>query len=388
MKALRSSFGRLVAAVPGPVHRAVDLRRALGLSAELSWQVFRVATATDASTIAPFIPKPGSIKRLVEVAGARGVSPTIIHAVRDAHEQYERVMVQHAGDRGAFSAIIEGVGAGAGIGIDIKDRRAAFRANRNMWGVQARTRIATSIIVPGLPKGAIDAVVLGALTDFYAVRPVVTVDMQLSIAATDEEGRTPDAHRAATSSDAWEGVGLLRQFSSPQLPTLNTGVSADGVPRASLTLPGIGRSNGISLYYARALHDESRDRISTGGIIHRPCEVAIIDLLLARDQERWCEPSASVYLRIDDVDQVGERRPQDKHPWDVPVTRVEGLREVAPIPEAPDYVAAVASLLERYGWSEREFDLYRVRMEYPVLHSLIEVSVAQRMPDSETGVAL
>lgn len=177
----------------------------------------------------------------------------------------------------------------------------------------------------------------------------------------------------------WDRVGLLREASSPQLPPLRLETPPGGVPHGSLTLPGLGRRSAITLYYARALRDEAHGRIDVGGIVHRPCELAVLDVLVARTGVRWAPPTGALYLRIDDVDMVGERRPQDRHPWDVPVVTVESVRQVAPVPEAPSYADAVAAILDRYGWQDLEFDLHRVRMEYPILHSLIDVTL-ERLP--------
>lgn len=65
-------------------------------------------------------------------------------------------------------------------------------------------------------------------------------------------------------------------------------------------------------------------------------------------------------------------------PASVAIQGAAGVTDVPRMAEAPQYPEMVRHVLERMGWAGRRFDLYRARIEYPLLHGSVELSVRQR----------
>ncbi len=147
---LRASLSGLIGAVPsvGELRKAADLQRALGIGNTLAWQVHKLAHARDPLVEASSVPRAGGMKRLFEAAAQHGVPAEHIADSAAASAEFDELVKVHAGNRTAFDSMISGLTDEGSQLADAQQKRAAFRANSHLWGVQARTQLKCSILSP------------------------------------------------------------------------------------------------------------------------------------------------------------------------------------------------------------------------------------------------
>ncbi len=117
--------------------------------------------------------------------------------------------------------------------------------------------------------------------------------------------------------------------------------------------------------------------------VRTPVEVAILDLLLHEDTYGPIEPSVFVH-----AEHTGEM------PWEglihnrhrLPVHHSVVYLGKGPTalhtPDVPRYAEMARHVFERAGWEAERFDVYRCRIEYPVMPS--SIGVAFDLPDAPT----
>jgi hypothetical protein len=58
-------------------------------------------------------------------------------------------------------------------------------------------------------------------------------------------------------------------------------------------------------------------------------------------------------------------------PFHERITRVDGGAAAAYLRESPRYLELLRAVTEQVGWTLDEFDVYRVRIEYPLLYTAL-----------------
>ena len=97
----------------------------------------------------------------------------------------------------------------------------------------------------------------------------------------------------------------------------------------------------------------------------------------------WAEPGsvrATVYGRMQHPEDVFEARSEDLLPQRVAATYL-GASETPPtILDVPDHTEAIRHILTERGWFGTRFDVFRCSVQYPVLHTMIRLSVDAKQP--------
>ena len=86
---LRSAIADMFAGVPGGVRKSYDVNKLLGVDARLSWQVFKLTGPGDALSLAPHVPLPAAMRRLLAAAAKHGIQPDRVAGVRTAFDAFE-----------------------------------------------------------------------------------------------------------------------------------------------------------------------------------------------------------------------------------------------------------------------------------------------------------
>lgn len=396
LASVRASFRLLLAGLRQPVRRAADAQRALGIGRVLGWQVFRLANAEDPLLAAPFVPRSEALSKILSAANQNGVSETVLREVEAACAAFEVVVREHAGDRGAFESMISMLGdadAGDGMG-SLRDRRAAFRSSSNLWGVSAHTKVACSVCHPTPDGIAYDVLNVWGNVGVKQLRAGVNLHVSSRSGVSSDPswrgilpgiGIEEASHRVPIESA--KAVGLLEQFCSRPLPILIARDSGQGIIDLSMELRGVGRASSVTYYLRRFTHaGMKRDEGPQNQVcfIAMPTEHVVIDMLIPAGDTDPGTAGAAVYGRLNDVHHALQTDARDRLPINVSNTYLGSSLADLHIPDAPKYPEMVRHLLEEQGWQNTAFDIYRCRLQYPLLHTAIRASVAGPGASSRT----
>jgi hypothetical protein len=386
---VRRAFGRLVESLPAPIRRAADLQRSLGVGKVLGWQVFRVWSAPDPLLVAPYIPSPAVLRRVLKAGAARGVPHAVIEDVAAACEAFESLIQHHAGDRGAFESMVAGL-TQAPAQTTIRDRRAAFRASSRLWGVFAQAQIGCAIYNPGKDRTQ-SAMVMG-FVGVQQLRPGVRLKVSTRSCARDDpedeaaHGGVPVEPPIADEGPVADegGMDLLGEFCTRPAPSFVTSELAPGVLETNLEFSGVGRSSAVTYFLRRLVPQWSspgEGRYGISAVSRVPSEVLCLDMLVPVG---WTDPAtaeAGVYGNLYDVERGARRERSDRLPISETTEYLGGSIESLHTPEFGRYREMIESVLRDLGWSDLRFDVYRCRVHYPILHACVAAgaSAARRV---------
>lgn len=371
---LRSSLARLLEELAG-IRRAADLERALGLDRPLAWRIFRTATATDPAQVLAHLPTANQLLRVVEIARGRSVSALTLSAIIDAHHRADAAISASAESRQAFAALLSGQSRESLAPIEHRVRRDAFRSNTHLWGVHCRTLAFAAIFRFGARPDAMDAIAARAWIDLYASRAQTNTMLLSRFRATHENEVVPEGGTRVGPMEVVPGYGTQNNLNVTRtdLP--------DGFQETRIKLPGIGRQSRVSLFM-RMHVDAANVADARAGIAHtvcHPAEAIVFDLIVPAG---WSDPTtatSAAFARPHEVHRASERHPEDRIPiYDEPslIANVQGVPPLPDIPRWPDVIQAV--LAER-SWQGERFDVYRLRVAYPILHTNILLDVQPRI---------
>jgi len=382
-------LGSLSKGKGGGIRRAADVQRELGINRKLAWQVYKIAFGPDPLAQANHVPKPVAMEGFFEAAIKREVPVRLIKSVRAAFAEFDELVRVHAGSRSAMDSMVSGLrddrGAG-GLGsesIDVQHRRAAFNANSHIWGIHARTQLSCAIYATSATDPLrLDSVRLRGMFDLKWLRR----DVSWTIART----RISDSDNVVRKTvvrlpldvpgDEPEGANLIREFCSQPMPAFGTYVSSSGSRCLELLASSIGKSSAVTyvsgehsigaLPRYRCEHNDFHGFIT---LIRTPCEVLIHDMLVARDTFGSINPQAHILGDLRVGDDFSLDRPQDRLSQGATVIYLGRGPSVLHTPEVPRYSEIAQYAFNRMGWDAAKFDVWRCRVEYPVMPSSVVV---------------
>lgn len=381
LQRLRTSLAEVIASVPGPIVKPAELQRALKIDMKLSCKVFKVVSASGSLAAGPHVPGLGALRTFLNAARKAGVQETLLGAATDAASQFDRLVASHAGDRTAFDSMISSfAGTDDAAAITLQHRRATFRGQRHIFGVQARLQVQCIVAQPAEDPRFLD---LARITGFQSLRqlrpnaPLVIA----SACATNDDGTVRDTHIEPLdpTADPSSSIALINQFCSQPPPQFRAVQRAPGAIRRVLVSDGVGKKAAITCvegHVARGVVPRYREPENTTGAaiasIRMPCEGLLLDLLVREDTFQPFEPR--VYA-------CGEHLGELAGPGaSTELQRLEPLETVSYLgrgpsvlyaAEFPRYAALGQYVFDRLGWDASRFDVYRCRVEYPVLPSTV-----------------
>ncbi len=356
------------------VKRSTDLRRRLSLDAALAWQVFSLAHAAEPLAAVRFIPKAGAMERFTLAARKAGATPAVCAAVAQAFTEYEALVRVHAGDRDTFAAMLSAHQPAEGA-TWLKLRKAAFRANRGIWGISLECS-ANAVVFNQRPTGEMDALAVRGRLGANGFRAGVSVAMSISMRvwggnSPAPEGRIPenDPSKVVTS-----GGGLIERACSQPLPKVESRACPDGTFRDFVTLDGLGRRSKATVWWTSFGANFPGSRNPPHGCSSpcpEPTEIQIVDLLIPHG---WGDPARlrcrAVGPDVRFTPGVGGSLPNEGA-----VAHLGQRLESLYTPNAPAHVGLVTDEIRRLGWQTTTFEIFRCIVKYPVLHSTTHLYV-------------
>jgi hypothetical protein len=387
VRRLRSAVRGVIGGLPqaGALRKAADLQRCLEIDSKLAWQVHKLAFAVDPTAGSLHFPKSVSMMRFLDAAAKRGASADRVESAQEAMAELDQLIKVHAGDRGAFDSMLSGLHAGASEELDMFHKRAAFNASSHFLGVQAKVNLGCTVYHPSASDPErFDALVLHGKLGLRRLRRGTSWIASWVRAADEDDIKLQPVVREPLEpeAEALHGVSLLTEFCSKPLPKiLQTPVSDDTI-NFEISNDGIGNAQAVTAIlgdvYRRAFvrYRDAHNRIQCSRItVRTPSAVLVQDVLVHEGLFDPAEPRLSVYS--DHRDQspivVGGVRESDRLSVQETVVRLgQGLDDLY-TPDVPRYPEMVEYALHRMGWDPEKFEVWRCRVEYPVMPSTVTV---------------
>jgi hypothetical protein len=172
---------------------------------------------------------------------------------------------------------------------------------------------------------------------------------------------------------------ILEEFSSKPLPRIEPTISPLGMHETNLVFDEIGKAAAVDVFLASTSKDryDSQPQPSFGAMlgISIPREVSIMDVLVPVG---WTDPRtvrASRHGHINMYEGISQRIPEFAMPMSETAVHLGSELGALVSPEIPRYPEVVRHMLEELGWSRTVFDLYRLRVPYPTMHTWVHLRV-------------
>lgn len=349
-----------------------DVQRALGIDTALAWQLFRVGSLPDPVAAGPDVPRPGPLSKALRAAAARGVSQAVIQEVRQACDEFERLVERHAGDRALFDSMVRGLRRDTSQ-IPLRDRREAYRTNTSIWGLQAQTTYVLAAYYPNRDGRTEDRAALWGYVGMRSLRmgpPAHVVRFRAAAWSSEkqEQGQqTPVARNR---------VDMFTEFSTKPLPPIHASESEPGALELTFSTDVVGRS-GEATYFLRdiaeRLGESPQPWWGMGTAARIPSEFLIMDLLVPAG---WCDPgTARVDTYCNFYDRASKCLDEDRMPIQETIAHLGQDLLSLRSPHVDDCPEMVAEFLRGQGLENTRFDIFRCVVQYPVMFSGVVVRV-------------
>lgn len=377
---LRGALAEVIAAVPEDIAKGADLHRALQIDRKLSWRVFKVASAADPVAVGPHVPSRASMSTFFKAARKRGVPKTLIETASRVATDFEALVVAHAGDRATFDSMVSALaGDESAEQIDLMHRRLAFRGQRHILGAYAKTRLKFVAIQPNEDPMWLDVMHVEGFVGLRRLRGDAPLVVSYSGARNDDGSPLIVRREPLEPVSGPHGMALLRQFCSEPLPEFRFVEAGPGFMKGELIAHDVGNRTAVTCVEGHVMpaalpryREEGNVLSGTIATVRTPCEVLVLDLLLRRNTYGPVKPTAFVH-----AEHLGEMAwdtaIQERHrlPGNPRVDYLGRGPSVLHTPDVPRYAELGRYVFERIGWDGDEFDVYRCRIEYPVMPSSV-----------------
>lgn len=331
----------------------------------------------------------GEAVRTVRPSVNHSAPATLLENVNRALDDFEELIRIHAGDRASFKIMFTDCARTGRGAADLVNRRTAFRATSSIWGVQAKTHLQTALVQPGDDPHLTH---LAMVKGFYKLRQL-RADAAWTIARTRYMDSDRVVRRSYTLSpidpafEGIQGISLLGDFCSRPLPKIREVNMGGGLVRWEVMGNGIGDTAAITCVegnvaynVASRYRDEHNPFGETAATVCVPIEVVIVDFIIREDTFGPIAPTAAVYGKLPGSTLFPSTEPEcDRLAMDESVTHLGKGPSVLHTPDVPKYPEMARYIFDQLGWDGERFDVYRCRIEYPVVPSA--VVIRHDMPD-------
>ena len=367
VKGLQSALRQVFSSLSRDMSRPTDLQNLLGVRASLAWQVYRFTKSQSPLEAVKFLPLSDAMQKFFEVAKRKSNVKASVEQATKAYDELQRFIEQHADDRETFDAMVLGLSDSDSGTIDIRARRAAFKANSQFWGLQASMLYRCMIVTGESPSPSAMAAIIQGAMGLRALRPKRDLPVcRRTITLTTDADPTEFAPKPL-------GVSILEDFCSEHLPKITTQMRGS-VAHDYITLEKVGRTAAVDLFLSTkmaSMLDEQESSMGLTTMVRVPCEEFVADLLIpaglmhpASSRFRICGCLEDVSAAENATDAHSICKPQ---PGEYMGRDLDALHDKS-FPRCPELLRFV---LRDLGASRVNFDIFRCRIEYPMLHSCI-----------------
>jgi len=384
---LSSSIRAIIDALPhrGPISRPADIQKALGIRATLAWHVIRTMNAAGSRIDASHIPGPGAMRKFFEAAAKRRVPKKLISDASDALDAFHALVKTHASDRQAFSSMLSGLESEGAESVDVPRRRTAFKTMSHILGMQAKIQLAWRAIQPNAKNpDRIDTAILRGFHGWCRLRSNAQLTLSRVRVSNSSGAPLPAVARPlAMADDVGQQYSLIPEFCTKPLPSLKTLRADFGFMNIVLEGNQIGNRSSVDCFTGEVLYDaidryrapdEEQDRSQV--LVRTPTETLIMDILIHEDAFGPLAPRVAIYTdhACTDPNIENPAREHDLLPQRESVQYLGKGIQVLSDRDIPRHVEISQYAFDQLGWNPAKFDVYRCKVEYPIVPSSVVVS--------------
>lgn len=381
IRGVRKGLSQLLQDLGGGIRRPTDLKTTLGVPYTVCWQVFNIVKATDPLAVAHQIPTVGAIRKLLDAAQQSGVSRAVIDQVTESITNFNDLAKSHGGDRSAFDTMVASINGNAPEeSLMAQHRRTAFRSESQLWGIQVNTFLCVLAVKKSADGAGTDELSLSVKYGVQRMRPDAPRAIYGFRHHSSEQALDASQIGALdpTASTRW-GAPVLPEFSSHPLPHFATVQHNDGFFECEIEAHRIGRQGAFDIAFGDLAKSVPFSRDADGRKLLRssfstrtPTMLAVSELLVHRPSFGKVDPRTLVYAAV-----AGDMSPETvKRAPKFPGPEVQSLGTAADVvstPDVPRYPELIRGVFERVEWDPTEFDVYRIRIEHPILHTTTQL---------------
>lgn len=355
-----------------------DVSRRFGIHKNLAWKLARVMSASDPFASIQHLPGDAGIDIALDAFQKSGADVSVVDNVRAALANLDDTIAIHAGDRAHLELILDSMGLLGSPTQLVNSRELAFQGNSGIWGVQARTRLTTGVVVPSKTHAdKLDIALVGGFLGFRRLRPDVRWSLFRFKGYHDDGSPRNTGFEPIDASDPADVPRLMRRFCSSSMPRIEV-VQADG--DTEYILPGgpVGNLGAFDCYFgeivrAAPMYRTPNDRFgefATG--IRLPIETLVFDLIVHQDVPMPHAPKLLVQGEANtSPDLPGRAKYNLSLPITDPILDLAGSPPVVTTPLVPKYSDVMSTVYSRLGRAPSEFRGYRMIMKYPPMSSQV-----------------
>lgn len=378
---LRAAFTELFQSVGADAARPQIVARDFGLNRTMTWKISKVICDPDAASVVANLPGRAGLNILLDSFKKSGAPVAAIKEVRDALEAFDAMQEIHAGDRDTLEAMLGAMSNGPDAQQQHENqRKAAFRANSAIWGVQARIQICINMIAPSDDPDFVELVWISGLVDFRRLRREA-VWAVASTRLVDDQGKAVPTGNLESLDPAYSGNGhapLMGDYCADPMPELRLNSGADGIMRYELVEGPIGNTASTTCIiglFGRGFFRRTKVPGDTIGEhlarLYTPAELLVHDLFVHEDLTHAQNPTIHLYDQLPIAPPYPVcGRERSELPFADSIQSLGRGSRSAVVVEMPQYAAIINSACERMEWNPKSFLGYRFRLKYPPIPSV------------------
>ena len=380
LEAVRSALIHLYEAVGADADVPQEVSRRFNINRNLTWKLSRVIGASDPFSTLNHLPGQPGMELAIAAFERAGAPLTTTEDVREALLTLQKVVKDHAGDREHLQLTLESMGLFESDAAAANGRELAFRGNSMVWGVQAKTRVATAMLAPSTQgPGKVDYAMISGLVGFRRLRPTAQWRLYRAQMHDDKGHPLPLTGRLETidPDPPTDLPFLLRDFCSPNMPEI---ISFDGPEGREFCLPGgqVGNRATFDCYFGYifrglpAVQSPDNQFGSTAATITLPVESIVFDLLTHQDVPMPTRPEVTLH----GFPHGGPEDPSAQHarnllPLNAKLIDLTGSPPAVATPSVPKLARIVEHVCARMGWNPAQFRGVRLQMRHPPMSSKV-----------------
>ncbi len=382
LQEVRRTLIELYAAAGVDPEKPQEVARRLGINRNLAWKLTKVIQSQGSVTALNYLPGAQGMALALKAFAGEVRDAGVITRVGDALESFEATAARHAGDRERLELTLESMGELERDSKAENGRELAFRGNSSVWGVQARLRFTSVFLGPSsLGAGKLDYVSVGGVFGFRRLNPGVR--WRLALSNYHDDKGLPLAHLAGFEEFEPKQPGdtplIIREFSSPNLPSIEVVKHADGnelvLPAGPVGIvPSFDCCHGYVWRGLPMYRDANNQYGSTATPISLPCESLLFDLIVHREIPLAGQPEALVF---------GFPHGGAEGPSAQTVSNRMNLRqELVELPSRPvtvatamlpSYTKMASRVYEKMGWNPDDFVGLRLQIPFPPMSTRVVI---------------
>lgn len=378
---VRDTFSRIIEQKCPRSKAVTSVVDAFGIHRKLAWQVVNVAYAEDPFAAARHMPPARSLDSWLRSARRSGVAEELVEAAREAWARFEAIADSHASSRAEFEMLLESCGPGPEDGSDAKWRQQSFLGNAYTWGAHCRVLMAFCVLMPSEDRPLhFHAVQVRGLIGFCQTRPGVRWIVNQSVVADDEARTAQGLDRRPLDPEAagaHSGVPVLPGFCSDPMPLLERRRTPDGMVHDEFAAGPVGQSGERTLVTGEIIrnigpvHATEHDRTAHfGTAVRTPAVTLHFDLFVRAGLFGRVERELRVFSDLASPISFDECDALQTSARVVRLGRGLGLSHT---PDVPGYADLTAGVCGSVGIDPDEYELFRVRMEYPPVPTTVMI---------------